>query len=54
LPEFRIGNLVRDRLLLESAKREAEFYLEREKSAMTAKLVARITRDTRFGLAAIG
>src|SRR5215211_6902519 len=54
LPEFRIGNLVRDRLLLESAKREAEFYLNREKSAVTAKLVARITRDTRFGLAAIG
>jgi ATP-dependent DNA helicase RecG len=54
LPEFRIGNLVRDRLLLESARREAEFYLNREKSAVTATLVARITRDTRFGLAAIG
>src|SRR4029079_7772684 len=35
LPEFRIGNLVRDRLLLESARREAEFYLNREKSAVT-------------------
>jgi ATP-dependent DNA helicase RecG len=54
LPEFRIGNLVRDRLLLESAKREAESYLSKEKSAVTAKLIARITRDTRFGLAAIG
>ncbi|HKV35232.1 MAG TPA: ATP-dependent DNA helicase RecG [Pyrinomonadaceae bacterium] len=54
LPEFRIGNIVRDRLLLESAKREAESYLNREKSAVTAKLIARITRDTRFGLAAIG
>jgi len=54
LPEFRIGNLVRDRLLLESAKREAESYLSKEKSPMTAKLIARITRDTRFGLAAIG
>jgi RecG-like helicase len=54
LPEFRIGNLVRDRLLLENARREAEFYLNREKSAVTATLVARITRDTRFGLAAIG
>ena len=54
LPEFRIGNLVRDRLLLESAKREAESYLSKEKSPVTAKLIARITRDTRFGLAAIG
>jgi ATP-dependent DNA helicase RecG len=54
LPEFRIGNLVRDRLLLESAKREAESYLNREKSAVTAKLIARITGDTRFGLAAVG
>ncbi|HKS08354.1 MAG TPA: ATP-dependent DNA helicase RecG [Pyrinomonadaceae bacterium] len=54
LPEFRIGNIVRDRLLLESARREAEAYLNREKSAGTAKLIARITRDTRFGLAAIG
>jgi len=40
--------------LLESAKREAESYLNREKSAVTAKLMARITRDTRFGLAAVG
>jgi len=54
LPEFRIGNLVRDRLLLESAKREAEAYLSKEKSAVTAKLIAHIMRDTRFGLAAIG
>jgi ATP-dependent DNA helicase RecG len=54
LPEFRIGNLVRDRLLLESAKREAESYLNREKSAVTAELIARITGDTRFGLAAVG
>jgi ATP-dependent DNA helicase RecG len=54
LPEFRIGNLVRDRLLLESAKREAESYLNKEKSPVTAKLIASITRDTRFGLAAIG
>ncbi|HEV2835882.1 MAG TPA: ATP-dependent DNA helicase RecG [Pyrinomonadaceae bacterium] len=54
LPEFRIGNLVRDRVLLESAKREAEFYLNKEKSPETAKLIARITHDTRFGLAAVG
>jgi ATP-dependent DNA helicase RecG len=54
LPEFRIGNIVRDQLLLEKAKQEAEFYLGKEKSAVTAKLVARIKQDPRFGLAAIG
>ncbi|HEX6285393.1 MAG TPA: ATP-dependent DNA helicase RecG, partial [Pyrinomonadaceae bacterium] len=54
LPEFRIGNIVRDRLLLESAKREAESYLNKEKSTATAKLIARIQGDARFGLAAIG
>lgn len=54
LPEFRIGNIVRDRPLLESAKREAEFYLNKEKSTPTTKLIEHITRDTRFGLAAVG
>lgn len=54
LPEFRIGNIVRDRLLLEDAKREAESYLKKEKSAATAKLVARIRQDSRFGLAGVG
>jgi ATP-dependent DNA helicase RecG len=54
LPELHVGNIVRDRQLLERAKREAEFYLTKEKSAATAKLIARITCDTRFGLAAVG
>jgi ATP-dependent DNA helicase RecG len=54
LPEFRIGNIVRDQPLLEKAKQEAEFYLSKEKSAVTAKLIARIKQDPRFGLAAIG
>jgi ATP-dependent DNA helicase RecG len=54
LPEFRIGNIVRDQELLESAKREAEFYLNKEKSAVTAKMIARIKQDPRFGLAAVG
>jgi ATP-dependent DNA helicase RecG len=54
LPEFRIGNIVRDQPLLEKAKQEAEFYLGKEKSAVTAKLIARIKQDPRFGLAAIG
>jgi ATP-dependent DNA helicase RecG len=54
LPEFRVGNLVRDRELLERAKKEAEFYLAKERSAVTAKLIARIKQDTRFELAAVG
>jgi len=54
LPEFRIGNIVRDQALLEQAKQEAEFYLARPKSVVTAKLTARIKEDPRFGLAAIG
>ena len=54
LPEFRIGNIVRDQALLEKAKQEAEFYLAKERSAVTAKLTARIKQDPRFGLAAIG
>jgi ATP-dependent DNA helicase RecG len=54
LPEFRIGNLVRDQHLLEQARREAEFYLGREKSAATIKMVEHVMKDTRLGLAAIG
>jgi ATP-dependent DNA helicase RecG len=53
LPEFRIGNLVRDRELLEIAKREAESYLNK-KSAVTAKLIERIRQDTRFEIAVVG
>jgi ATP-dependent DNA helicase RecG len=54
LPEFKIGNIVRDQALLETAKQEAEFYLARVKSVVTAKMIARIKEDPRFGLAAIG
>ncbi|HEY0765212.1 MAG TPA: ATP-dependent DNA helicase RecG [Pyrinomonadaceae bacterium] len=54
LPEFRIGNIVRDQELLEKARKEAEFYLAKEKSVVTGKMVARIKRDPRFGLAAVG
>lgn len=54
LPEFRIGNIVRDQALLETAKREAEFYLGKEKSAVTTKMIERIKQDPRFGLAAVG
>ena len=54
LPEFRIGNIVRDQVILEAAKKEAEFYLGKMKSVVTAKMVARIKADPRFGLARIG
>jgi ATP-dependent DNA helicase RecG len=54
LPEFRIGNIVRDQEILEKAKQEAEFYLAKPKAVVTAKMTARIKQDPRFGLAAIG
>ena len=54
LPEFRIGNLVRDQQLLEQARNEAEFYLSKEKSAATVRMVKHIMKDARLGLAAIG
>jgi ATP-dependent DNA helicase RecG len=54
LPEFRIGNIVRDQAILEQAKKEAEFYLAKAKSVVTAKMITRIKHDPRFGLAAIG
>ena len=54
LSQVQVGNIVRDQPLLEKAKQEAEFYLGKEKSAVTAKLIARIKQDPRFGLAAVG
>ncbi|HEU4714583.1 MAG TPA: ATP-dependent DNA helicase RecG [Pyrinomonadaceae bacterium] len=54
LPEFRIGNIVRDQQLLERARRAADFYLEREKSPTTVKLTALVEKDARVGLAAVG
>jgi ATP-dependent DNA helicase RecG len=54
LPEFRIGNIVRDQVILEMAKKEAEFYLAKPKAVVTAKMVDRIKADPRFGLARIG
>lgn len=54
LPEFRIGNIVRDQLLLEKARAEAEFYLAKPKSVVTARMIARTKQDPRFGLAAVG
>src|SRR6185295_5875418 len=54
LPEFRIGNLVRDIQILELARSEAESYLRREKSSDTAKMIKQVRADPRFGLGAIG
>jgi ATP-dependent DNA helicase RecG len=55
LPEFRIGNIVRDQQLLEAARREAEFFLtERATSTDTKLLIERAGSDSRFGLATVG
>src|ERR1700730_15695735 len=55
LPEFRVGNLVRDQQILEQAKQEAEFYLnKREKAATTARMISRVSQEPRFRLAAVG
>ena len=55
LPTFRVGNLVRDVLILEEARREADYYLtERRMTRETSKLIERVRSDARFGLAAVG
>ena len=55
LPEFRVANIVRDQQLLEGARKEADFYLAKgEKSPETAKLIAHVKAERRFGLAAVG
>ncbi|MDT5159513.1 MAG: ATP-dependent helicase RecG [Acidobacteriota bacterium] len=55
VPTFRIGNLVRDLLILEEARREAEHYLTtRRRTRETSRLITRVRADPRFGLAVIG
>ncbi len=55
LPTFRVGNLVRDVLILEEARREADHYLtERRRTRETSKLIEHVRSDARFGLAAVG
>lgn len=55
LPEFHIGNLVRDQRILEKARNEAEFYLtRREKSSDTVRMSERVRADPRFGFAHVG
>ena len=55
LPEFRIGNLVRDQKILEQARKEVDFYLTtRANSPDTAKMIEKVKAEARFGLAAVG
>ncbi len=55
LPEFLVGNLVRDLQILEQARKEAEFYLHKQaKSAETSRMISRVQKDVRLGFAAVG
>ena len=55
LPEFRIGNLVRDQSILEQARGEADYYLsEKKSSAETKRMIKYLGETDRFGLASIG
>ncbi|PWT82475.1 MAG: ATP-dependent DNA helicase RecG [Acidobacteria bacterium] len=54
IPELRVGNLVRDQQLLEKARNEAEMYLNKENSPITAKMIQHVTGASKFGLAAVG
>jgi ATP-dependent DNA helicase RecG len=53
--EFRVGNLVRDQAILDRARRAAEYYLTNKKDSLaTKKMIERIVKEPRFGLANIG
>ena len=55
LPEFRIGNIIRDYELLELARREADHMLTaRRNSRETARLVEVVRGQRKFGLATVG
>jgi ATP-dependent DNA helicase RecG len=55
IPAFRVANLVRDRLLLEAAKHEADKALtERRDTQETARLLQIVRNQPKFGLAGIG
>jgi len=55
LPEFRVANLVRDLDILQTARKEAEFYINQRKvSAEAAKMIKRVQGDARMKLAAVG
>jgi ATP-dependent DNA helicase RecG len=53
--EFRIGNLVRDQSILDRARRAADYYLtNKQESPATKKMIERVVKMPRFGLANIG
>lgn len=55
LPEFRIGNLVRDQSILEKARTASDYYLtERASSPETKRMISYLADSHRFGLASIG
>jgi ATP-dependent DNA helicase RecG len=55
IPEFRVGNIVRDRELLELARKEADFLLKsRRASEGTLRAIEMVRRQPKFGLAAVG
>lgn len=52
---FKVGNIIRDLEILETARKEAEFYLTNKKlSAETSRLIEIARADARFKLAGIG
>ncbi|HEX8249386.1 MAG TPA: ATP-dependent DNA helicase RecG [Pyrinomonadaceae bacterium] len=52
---FRIGNIIRDLEILETARKEAEFYLTTKRFTQeTSKLIELAKSDARFKLAGIG
>ncbi len=55
VPAFRIGNVVRDYAILETAKREADHMLTaRRNSRETARLVEIVREQPKYGLATVG
>jgi len=53
-PVFRIGNIVRDQKMLESAKKEAEKLIASSSNDATNSLIDRVRREARFGFATVG
>jgi ATP-dependent DNA helicase RecG len=55
LPEFRIGNLIRDQAILEKARAASEYYLtEKALSPETKRMAKYLAKTNRFGLASVG
>jgi ATP-dependent DNA helicase RecG len=52
---FKIGNIIRDLEILETARKEAEFYLTQKRLTQeTSELIETARSDSRFRLAGIG